>query len=119
MVSVCRFSVRCVGFVDTEPISAVGCNRSCHNAGVAVATVECHISRIRALCCGLNKGAHLCLLILEDGERRKESSFFWWVDGQEESITGILKSRLLFQSSASTLSIPTLAPISEENAELC
>lgn len=45
--------------------------------------------------------------------------FFWWVDGQEESITGILKSQLLFQSSASTLSIPTLAPISEENAELC
>ena len=45
--------------------------------------------------------------------------FLWWVDGQEESITGILKSRLLFQSSASTLSVLTLVPISGENAELC
>lgn len=106
-----------MGFVDTEPISAVGHNQSCPIARVAVATVECHIARIRAFCFGLNKGAHLCLLILGDGERRRES-FFWWVYGQEESITGILRSRLL-QSSASTLSVPILAPISGENAELC
>lgn len=45
--------------------------------------------------------------------------FLWWVDGQEESITGILKSQMLFQSSASTLSVLILVPISGENAELC
>ena len=60
----------------------------------------------------------MCLLMGRWGEEGG-ILFLWWVDGQEESITGILKSQMLFQSSASTLSVLILVPISGENAELC
>ena len=93
-----------MGFVDTEPISAVGHNQSCPIARVAVATVECHIARIRAFCFGLNKGAHLCLLILGDGERRRES-FFWWVYGQED-----LSQEFLGHGCFSLQPAPSLSP---------